>query len=97
MRTNVHANSIESFHKWQAPNATDAEQILAYSLKNRHFTTTMVAERLGKKQSTLQSKIRQLVESGDLVKEFDKHPCAITGNNAMWYYNPKYSEQLRLI
>jgi ubiquinone/menaquinone biosynthesis C-methylase UbiE len=95
MKTNVHINSIESYRKTPKPKLE--EQIIAYSLNVRHFTTTMVAERLGEKQSTLVSKINKLLESKDLVKEMDKHPCAITGHNAMWFYNPKFTNQLRLM
>jgi len=93
----VHQNSIDTYYKYQTPNAKLEDKIIAYSLKTRHFTTTMVAERLGEKQSTLVSKINKLLASGDLVKEFDKHPCAITGHNAMWFYNPSYSSQLSLV
>lgn len=96
MLTNVHSNSIESYHKdkrlYQDKNA-----ILSYSLKHRHFTTTMVSVAINRPQSTLRSKIDQLLASGDLVKELDSYPCEVTGNKAQYYYNPKFSTQIRLL
>jgi len=57
----------------------------------------MLAIGIKKQQSTLRSKIDQLLASGELVKELDSHPCESTGNKAAYYYNPNYSTQMRIM
>jgi hypothetical protein len=90
MLTNVHQNSITAYNSDVMDSRTNKEMIIDYSLSHRHFTTTMLAVGIGKQQSTLRSKIDQLLATGELVKEIDSHPCQITGHNAQYYYNPKF-------
>jgi len=97
MKTNVSINSIECFHADKMDSRTLKELIIDYSLSHRHFTTTMLAIGINKQQSTLRSKIDQLLASGELVKELDSNPCESTGNKATYYYNHNFSTQMRLM
>jgi len=94
MKTNVHSNSIETYHA-DKMYISDRDAIIEYSLTVRHFTDTMLAKAINRPQSTLSSKRASLVKEGILVKELDKHPCKITTNNAMYFYNPV--AQMRLM
>ncbi len=91
----AHQNSIEAYVCDKMDSYTVKELILNYSQTTNHFTTQMASKGTGKAPSTLSRWIRELEASGDIVKEIDKAPCPITGNNAMWFYNPK--RQLRLV
>jgi len=91
MRTNVQECSLIAWHS-DAMNSHDLkDQIEAYSLTVNRFTNTMVSNHIGIAQSTLTSKINQLLASGDLVKELDKAKCPCTGQRATWYYSPNYT------
>jgi len=96
MKTNVHEFSIEAYHADKMCDLTNKERILAYSLKHKRFTTKMCAFALGVVPSTLSRWVRELADAGDLQVELSKHTCMISGNNATYFYNPKYA-QLELL
>lgn len=97
MKTNVQETSLITWHSDAMKSQDLKDQIEAYSLTVNHFTNTMVSNAIGRAQSTLTSKINALLADGTLVKELDKAKCPCTGNSATWYYNPKFSNQMRLM
>jgi Rps23 Pro-64 3,4-dihydroxylase Tpa1-like proline 4-hydroxylase len=97
MKTNVQENSLLTWHSDAMKSQDLKAQIEAYSLTVNHFTNTMVSNAIGRVQSTLTSKINQLLADGTLVKELSKAKCPCTGNQATWSYNPKFTNQLRLM
>lgn len=97
MKTCVHENSKEAFRNDYMDSAQIKDKILEYSMTVRSFTDKMAAQYVGKDASTITSKRRELLRDGLLGKEIDKHPCKITGHNAMYFYNPNFNTQMRLI
>jgi len=97
MKTAVHENSVEAYHSDKMQSHTNKERIRVYSLKNKRFTTKMCALDLGVFPSTLSRWIKELENEGTLQTELEKHTCMVSGNNATYFYNPNYSNQLRLM
>ena len=85
----VHQNSIEAYNCDKMDSNHIKDSLMAYSVTVPHFTDVMAGKAIGKAPSTVSSKRRELVNEGRLVKELDKHPCDVTTNSAMWFYNPK--------
>jgi transposase-like protein len=90
MLTNVHENSIEAYHSDCMGSRTLKERIYDYSLRNKRFTTKMIARDIGVVPSTLSRWIRVLEQEGKLKTELSKHTCAISGNHATYFYNLEY-------
>jgi len=95
MKTSVQENSLKTWNSDAMKSGDIKSQIMAYSITVNHFTNTMASNHIGRAQSTLTSKINELIASGDLVKELCKDKCPCTKHSAAWYYSPR--RQLRLI